>query len=96
MATTKTLMQAIDGLREAGLADVAANAEAVDLLVTALRALTRAHFTQVLDGSAEQADIVLRLLPALVQPVGGADAGMGPDDLPDGYNIPDPGEPPTR
>ena len=92
---TKTLTQAIDDLREAGLGEVAVNAEALDMILTTLRALARSHFSQVLDGSAEQADLALRLLPGLVQPVGG-DAGMGPDDVPDGYNIPDPGEPPTR
>lgn len=87
---SQALTKEIDALRDNGLGPLATNVEALDLILTTVRALALSHWPSVTSGSQEQADVVLRLLPMVLQ--------QAPEEDPEapGYGGSDPGEPPER
>jgi len=77
----RSVQQCLADLRTRGFDDLASSVETLSIVTESLRALTVAHFPAVLDGSSEQAEIVLALLPIAIS---GASGGDEEDEGPEG------------
>jgi len=69
----RSVQQCLADLRNRGFDDLASSVEVVSVVMEGLRAVTLAHFPAILDGSSDQAEVVLALLPVVISGASGGE-----------------------
>ena len=77
---TRSINACLTDLRNRGFDELADSVEVIGIVTESLQAVVCARFPSIIDGSPEQADVVMGLLPLVVRPSDGGSDDPAPSD----------------